>query len=526
MNRRWIKIAVIVLAVFVAIAIAIPFFVNADTFRPTVQSQLSGTLGRRVTIDHLSFSLFSGSLVADNIAIADDPNFSPQPFITAKKLNIGVEMQPLLFNHQVRITKLVIDSPAIQLIQNQEGRWNFSSMGSTAARTSSQSSALPDLTVSELTMKNGSATVSSIPATARPFVYSNVSLRVQQFSFTKAFPFDLAASLPANGSLKVNGTAGPIAIKDASDTPFQASIQIAQLDPVAAGVIGAEKGISMVADVDAKASSNGDTLSSTGKIKAARLLLSRTGSPAPQPVDIEYQTSSNLDRRTGQVNRLTLRNGAAAATATGTYRFTPQAVVLDLHLSAPNLPIDQLEQLLPAFGIRVPAGSSLKGGTLTANLNVTGPATEATISGPIEIDNTRLAGFNLGSKIQGLNALGNAGAGGTDIQVLRATVNSTPQSTQISNIYGDLPQLGTATGAGTVSPSGALNFEMVATLSSNNAVGSLANQAMNSVSNMIGGFLHPNAKPAASNTARGIPLTITGTASNPSIRANVRALLK
>ena len=70
MNRRWIKIAVIVLAVFVAIAIAIPFFVNADTFRPTVQSQLSGTLGRRVTIDHLSFSLFSGSLVADNIAIA------------------------------------------------------------------------------------------------------------------------------------------------------------------------------------------------------------------------------------------------------------------------------------------------------------------------------------------------------------------------------------------------------------------------------------------------------------------------
>ena len=67
---------------------------------------------------------------------------------------------------------------------------------------------------------------------------------------------------------------------------------------------------------------------------------------------------------------------------------------------------------------------------------------------------------------------------------------------------------------------------MVATLSSNNAVGAVTNQAMNTVSGLVGGFLHPNAKPAPSNTNRGIPLTIAGTASSPSIRANVLSMLK
>ena len=185
----------------------------------------------------------------------------------------------------------------------------------------------------------------------------------------------------------------------------------------------------------------------------------------------------------------------------------------------------QLVEMLPAFGVKIPAGSSLHGGALTANLTITGPATETTIAGPIEVDNTKLVGFDLGSKIQGLRALTGTG-GGTDIQTLKATVNSSPQNTQISNIYGNFPQLGTATGSGTVSPAGALDFKMVATLSSNNAVGAVANQAVNQVSGMIGGFLHPNAKPAASNATHGIPLVITGTATSPSIRANVGALLR
>ena len=535
MQKRWVKIAGGAVALFILILVIVPLFVNANTFRPTVEEQLSSLVGRRVTIDHLSFSLFGGKLVADNIAIADDPAFSTAPFIQAKKLNIGVEVGPLLFSRQVRITNFSVDSPAIQLIQNHAGKWNFSSIGGAAARSTSanQPTAIPDLTVNQLKISNGSVTVLSIPPTGKPFVYSDVNLGVKQFFFARSFPFELSAKLPAEGILKLTGSAGPLSEKDAADTPFQASLQIRHLDPVAAGMIDPSKGIAMVDDVDAQIASNGTTASSTGKISAAKLQLARTGSPAEQPVNIDYQLSDDLDARAGKVSDISIHAGSVVAHVTGGFRFNPQGVAIDLHLAAPNLPIDQLEQLLPVVGIKLPSGSSLHGGTLTANLAITGPATESSISGPVEIDNTSLVGFDLGSKIQGLNPFGGTSKG-TKIQQLKATLNSSPQSTQISDIYADASSIGTATGSGTVSPAGALNFNLVAKLSSSNVAGAVVNgattavgSAVGGVGGLVGGFLgkKPGAAPGKP-ASRGIPITITGTAQSPSIRANIGAMLK
>ena len=76
MQKRWVKVLLAVIAVVIVVIALIPFFVNADTFRPMLQEELSSTLGRKVTLGHLSFSLISASLVAKNISIADDPAYS------------------------------------------------------------------------------------------------------------------------------------------------------------------------------------------------------------------------------------------------------------------------------------------------------------------------------------------------------------------------------------------------------------------------------------------------------------------
>jgi AsmA protein len=536
MHKNWVRIAIGVVALFILLLILVPLFINADTFRPNVEAQLSSLLGRRVTFDHLSFSLFGGKLVAQNIAIADDPSFAATPFLKANKLNIGVEVAPLVFSRQVRITNFILDSPAIQLIQNSAGKWNFSSIGGAAAKPASaqKPASIPDLTVNQLKINDGSVTVSSVPPNGKPFLYSGVNIGVKQFSFAKSFPFDLSANLPAGGTLKLSGNAGPLAEKDAADTPFKANLEIRNLDPVAAGLIDPAKGISMVDDIDAQIASNGATASSTGKIRAAKLQLARTGTPASQPVNIDYQLSDDLDARAGKVTDIAVHTGNVAAHINGTFRFAPQAVLLDLHLSAPNLPIDDVEQLLPVVGIKLPSGSQLHGGTLTTSLAITGPATETTLSGPVEIANTSLLGFDLGSRIQGVNPFGGT-TKGTQIQSVRANINSSPQQTRINEIYGSAPQIGTATGSGTVSSAGALNFNLVARLSSSNIVGAALNQATsaagdavgNAVGGLVGGFLgkKPGAALAA-NTNRGIPIIITGTTDKPSIRANIGAILR
>ena len=220
MKKPWVKLVAAVAALFLLIVILVPLFVHADSFRPVVEKQLSTALGRQVTLGQLGFSLLSGSLQAHTIAIADDPAFSSSPFLQAKSLEIGVEVSPLLFHRQVHITKLTIDSPSISLLLNQSGKWNFSSLGGASSAPGQKPSAIPDFTVGELSIKDGSATVSTIPAVRKPFVYSAINLTVKKFSFASSFPFELTADLPASGSLTLKGEGGPLSQTNAADTPF------------------------------------------------------------------------------------------------------------------------------------------------------------------------------------------------------------------------------------------------------------------------------------------------------------------
>src|SRR5579859_8292742 len=105
-KKKPLIIAAIVVVVILLILIITPFFIDADRFRPDIESALSAKLGRKVIIGHLSVSLFSGSLEADQISIADDPAYGRAPFLTAKSLAVGVEVMPLIFSRDLRVHSL------------------------------------------------------------------------------------------------------------------------------------------------------------------------------------------------------------------------------------------------------------------------------------------------------------------------------------------------------------------------------------------------------------------------------------
>ncbi len=116
-NKRTLKIAGIVVAAVVVILIALPLFINVNSFRPKIESELTNALGRPVTLGDLSLSLFSGTVGVENVSIADDPAFSKSPFITAKSLKVGVELMPLIFSKQLNVTGIVLDEPQITLLK-------------------------------------------------------------------------------------------------------------------------------------------------------------------------------------------------------------------------------------------------------------------------------------------------------------------------------------------------------------------------------------------------------------------------
>ena len=122
------------------------------------------------------------------------------------------------------------------------------------------------------------------------------------------------------------------------------------------------------------------------------------------------------------------------------------------------------------------------------------------------MSNTALAGFNLGSKLSAISALtGKQSGNDTTIENLSSDVRYAPEGTRLDKINLVIPSFGTVTGAGTVSPSKALDFKMVA--------------------NLAGSGVGADLTKVAGLGAGGIPISVGGTTSNPTFTPDMKAMV-
>ncbi len=513
-KRIWIILAAVVCILLIG-ALAIDHFLNADTYRGRIEAALSQSLNRQVTLGHLSFSIFTGSLDASSLAIADDPSFSSQPFLTAKDIRIGVQIWPLITTHRLHITGITIDQPSITLISRPNGAWNYSTLGSSAPSSSTPSSnnILPNLTVSQLAIKDGTITIGTQPATAPPHVYDHVNVTASHFSFANAFPFTVSAGLPGGGSMKLNGNAGPINSTNAAATPFTAKVTLRHAD-IAKEFLTSNQSIAGIANLDANIVSNGRTATVNGTLSVTNLKLAQGGTPSSQPVKINFQVEQYLHALSGNIQKANLSVGQAAMAIHGSYQTRGATTALNLNANGQNMPIDSLVAFLPSLGVQLPPGSQLQGGTLTTSLNITGSAANPVIAGPVLISNTRLSGFNLGQKLNAIRALSGASTGSdTTIQTLSTNLSYGPSGTQTNNLDAIVTGLGAATGNGSISPSNALDYQLTIKLATT-GVGGLAQRAASMLPGAFGASVGQSMK-------NGIPVSIRGTTSHPIFTPNL-----
>ena len=686
-----------IVALLLLIAIAIPLFLNADAFRTRIESALTTSLGRKVTLGKLDLSVLTGSLVAGNASIADDPAFSTEPFLQASKVKIGIEIFPLIFSREIHITGFTIDSPRITLLRAANGTWNYSTIGGAQQNTAANkesSTLIPNLTVGHVAITDGQLTVGSqaapgMRATPRR-TYDHLTLEAKDFSFQKSFPFSASAHLPGDGTVSLSGNAGPINPRDASLTPFDTHVEAKHIDPLAAGfvestsgvtgliesidvqakwngqllhvgnlvvdtprltlvrdnhptaappppaansndmlstlkadhlqiknaaitittpgqavpavyqqlnaeltnvsptsaspfklsaqipgggavtgsgtagpinqasavatplnahiaishldlatsgVVAPDAGISGIANLDLKAVSDGKNLNANASANIQGLRVAKNGSPSPKPVVVQLTAMQNVQALTGQLQNAVITIGKAIINIAGTYQTSGATTTLDLKVNTNAASIDELEAFLPSVGVHLPSGSRLQGGTLTTNLNVTGSSAAPIISGPVRIDNTNLAGFDLGSKLGPLSSLAGIKSGsGTAIQSLSANVNINGGNVRTDNVSVVVPPIGSATGSGTISAAGALNYNTILKLTglfgdkggSTAAAGGLAGSLMGLIP---GGTVGGTAGSVIGNYAgaalrNGVPVAIGGTTSNPTFTPNMSAIAK
>ena len=688
-----------IVALILLVILCIPIFLNADSFRTRIETALTTSLGRKVTLGKLDLSVITGSLVAENTTLADDPKFSTQPFMQTSKVKIGIEMIPLILSREIHITGFDLDSPKINLIRAANGTWNYSTIGSAqqnASANKDSSSLIPNLTVGHVVITNGQLTVGIAPTPGTPAspvrTYDQLNLEARDFSFQKAFPFTASAHLPGDGTVSLNGNAGPINARDASLTPFSAHLVAKHIDPLAAGfvdstagitgninaidvqatwngqqlhvanllidtpkltlvrdnkptaavtppapnsndmlstltadhlqikngaitittpgqavpavyqnlnadvtnvsptasspfklsaqipgggsltgdgtggpinhanaaatplnahvaitrldlassgVVAPDAGISGIADVDLRALSDGKTLNANVSTKIQGLRIAKNGSPSAKPVDIQLTVAQNMQSLAGQIQKAVVTIGRAVINIAGTYQTTGPTTALNLKVSSDGTSIDELEAFLPSVGVHLPTGSRLQGGTLTTSLNVTGSGAAPIISGPVRLNNTTLAGFDLGSKLGPLSSLAGIKSGsGTTIQSLSTNINVNGGNVRTDNLSVVVPSLGSATGAGTISAAGALNYNIVLKLTgilgavggkgggAAAGAGGIAGQLMGMIpggaaGGVAGGVVGNIATSALRN---GVPVQIGGTTSSPTFTPNMNGL--
>ncbi len=253
------KIAIGVPVAILAVVLSLPLFVNGNTFRPEIEKQLSVTLDRKVTLGDIKLSAFHGWLVAKDLTVEGDPNFSTTPFLTAKELRIGVGLKPLIFAHKINLRSFEIVEPQINIVRAANGVWNFSTIGvqpsgiDTSAGVSPSNNVArssggtlptpPDLTIGFFAIRDGRATVTLLPERGDPSVYTKVNLTAHDLSFTSKVKFELSAVLPGGGALGAVGTVGPLNRNDSATSPADVNISVNGLDPVAAGFLNPNAGV-------------------------------------------------------------------------------------------------------------------------------------------------------------------------------------------------------------------------------------------------------------------------------------------
>lgn len=519
MKRLLIALVVLVLVVVVGAGVALSL-VDANRFRPEIQSSLSQAMGRPVTLGKLHVSLWSGALEADNINIADDPAFGQAPFIRARQLAVGVHLWPLLLHRELRVTSLTLDQPQVRLVRNRAGAWNFSSLGggSGTGKTSGSSAGAPAFSVDALRIKDGTIVLQH--ATGGSHRYTHVNLSADHVGTRAAFPFSMRADIAGGGTLAMDGTIGPWNAGNAVLTPFDAHLVMHGLDLVGAGLMEKGQGVGGVIDLDTHLHAEHGEVQSKGTIRARTLQLVASGSPAPQPVQLDYQARYRLVQGTGSMDHTTLGTGRARLGVSGHFDNRGTTLRLDLRLQGKQLPVDDLQPLLPAFGVVLPKHSRLTGGTLGADLHVHGPLDALQIDGPVALDNTTLAGYSLGSKMGAALALAGIHApDDTVIKHARAMLAIRPTGIRVDPASADVTGVGSITGKGRMAADGSLDFNMRVNLASgitgSQGVGGMLGRSR--AGRLLGGVL-------GGRSGQGIGVHVTGTASDPVFRLDPSAV--
>ena len=131
------KRAVLLAALLILAAIALPPFINVNRYRLDAANAMGRALGRQVTVGGISMRLFpQPGFNLENVVIADDPAINAEPLLRAGEVTASLRLSSL-WRGRLEIAKLSLTDPSLNLARAPDGRWNLQSLLYRVAQTPS-----------------------------------------------------------------------------------------------------------------------------------------------------------------------------------------------------------------------------------------------------------------------------------------------------------------------------------------------------------------------------------------------------
>lgn len=133
MVKRSVKYSLGVLAVVIVALLIIPFFINANSYKPQIAKMVKDATGRQLQIGNIEASLFPWVGVRlEDVHLANREGFSDRDFLKMESIDVQVALLPLL-SKEIEIKHFKLEAPELFLERNAEGEGNWGDLTAPAA---------------------------------------------------------------------------------------------------------------------------------------------------------------------------------------------------------------------------------------------------------------------------------------------------------------------------------------------------------------------------------------------------------
>jgi AsmA protein len=392
--RRVLIVIGIIVAITIAGAVVFVATFDVNRYHGAIQSQLEQRLGRKVTLGDMHLNLFPPRFSVQNLTIADDSNFGTEkPFVQTQQLDVSVKLFPLI-KGMAEINSVSLQRPSVELIKNQQGVWNFSSLGGPSESTGGGA---PQFSLARLAISDGQVAVTDLQSKSVRSVYDHIDLNLLDFAPNAPFSITLAANLPGPGTqqIRLDGQAGPIVQGQLASTPFHGTLEMRQV-----AIAGLQKFLASPALVNTDGVLTGKTKigSESGKITASgQMDLQKAkvrGLDLGYPISAQYDITDDLSGDMITIRDTTIKLGTMPISVGGTVDTKRSPAQIDFRVKSDNVSIAEAAKLAAALGVAFSPGATIAG-NVNVDVRAQGPADKPALSGTISGRDVQVSGKSI-----------------------------------------------------------------------------------------------------------------------------------